>query len=70
MEKVVINACPICTTQGKKTYLEGKAGDENISCAIHGLISVKFFHDIFIDPSWFNSLTQRKAQPEPRSGGL
>jgi hypothetical protein len=50
MGKDRLQGCPICHSQGKMTIMEGREGDKNITCAIHGDISLKYWHDIFIDP--------------------
>ena len=51
MKKEIINLCPVCFKQGKKTYMEADKGDDVAKCAVHGVISIKYFNDIFINKS-------------------
>jgi hypothetical protein len=52
-----INGCPICHHQGKMSLMEGVNGENYIICPVHGIISNKFWHDIFIDLSWAESIS-------------
>jgi len=54
-----IDGCPICHSKGKMSLMEGVKGESYIICPIHGIISNKFWHDIFIDLSWAKSIAQR-----------
>lgn len=49
--------CPICEKQGILSAMEGREGNDFIKCAVHGIISLKYFHDIFIDLSWAKSIS-------------
>jgi uncharacterized radical SAM superfamily Fe-S cluster-containing enzyme len=51
MKKDVTNLCPVCFKQGKKTYMENADdGSMNARCSVHGVISRKYWHDLFIEP--------------------
>jgi len=66
MEKEIMQGCPICSSQGKMIIMEGNEGDNNVICAVHGLISVKYFHDIFLDPSWIDYISSAQRRDNPR----
>lgn len=43
----ILNCCPVCSDQGKRTPLEGEKDSDIIQCPIHGVMSLVFFNDIF-----------------------
>ncbi len=51
MKKDVINLCPACFKTGQKTYMENADdGSMNAICSVHGVISYKYWHDLFVEP--------------------
>ena len=52
-----ISVCPICEKQGILFPMEGREEDDFISCRIHGIISLKYWHDIFVEPFYEKDAT-------------
>jgi hypothetical protein len=44
----IINLCPVCYDQDKRTFMEGDEKSKTGKCAIHGVISLKYFNEIFV----------------------
>ena len=54
--KDIIQGCSICHSQGKMSLMEGAKDESYMICPVHGIISNKFWHDIFEDLSWAMSI--------------
>jgi hypothetical protein len=58
--------CPICGRQGILSPMEGREGDDFIKCAVYGDISLKYFHDIFIENFYKNRGAGRSQRRDSR----
>ena len=57
-ETEAFNLCPGCFKQGKRICMEADKGSDVAKCSVHGVISLKYFNDIFINPVQWTIATE------------